>query len=101
MSRIVSLLSAHPLVGQWVVQDDQSSTLYTIQAEAGSFAVTADDQRDDKALEVSDVGWDGTTLRFSLAACQHVLSVLPDGTLDDHVVGQSHATLVRRAIAKR
>jgi hypothetical protein len=103
MSIIVSMLSAHPLVGQWVAEDDQGAALYTVQAEGGHFAVTVSDQRSKEPLEVQDVGWDGGTLRFSVFThstgwrVQHALTALPDGRLDDQVNAQSRSVLIRRS----
>jgi len=61
----VPLLSAHPLVGIWECSDPEwANARFTVRATVVGFAVEGIDTSDGERFTISDVVWDGTTLRF-------------------------------------
>lgn len=95
--KVRSLLSAHPLVGTWVDTDlDGSTTEWTVRASTSGFAVTGIDANDGEPFEVTDVTWDGSSLRFIsvMPSTGHRVSHSMTADGDDWVVHSS--TIIER-----
>jgi hypothetical protein len=63
--RVVPIARTHPIVGVWRPAGDERTAEWTIAANGDAFRVSAIDRYDGEAFVVSDVSWDGETLRFT------------------------------------
>ena len=54
----------HPLVGDWVSQDEWESAVFSVSSTPGGFRVTGVDRDDGEEFVISDLRWDGAILRF-------------------------------------
>ena len=66
MADMVSFKTGHPLVGTWRDANDEwgTSVRFTIRAVGASFGVAGEDSNDGEVLAISNVRWDGRSLRF-------------------------------------
>jgi hypothetical protein len=102
MSTITRLYSDHPLVGKWVVKDDEEGVEYSITAATHGFSVTAVDQRDGEVLEISNVRWSEGALHFSVHVrsnghrADHVLRLRDGGHVEDQFTAVHTDLLTRR-----
>ncbi len=67
MAKIIRLVAQHPLVGTWMSASDYEfggGVRFIIAAAGTQFDVQGQDTNDGELLEVSNVRWDGQTLRF-------------------------------------
>lgn len=63
--KIIPIMAKHPLVGVWRPADPEMFAEYTITAGADRLRVVAVDRHDGEEFEISNVSWDGETLRFT------------------------------------
>jgi hypothetical protein len=103
---IVRLHADHPLVGIWVVADDDPSGIeFEVSPVRSGFAVAAHDPEDGERFVITGVSWDGTDLQFKLVVpsngtrVEHCFRVQPDGTIEDTFTARYISTL-RRKTAK-
>jgi hypothetical protein len=61
--KIIDVSFKHPLIGTWML-GDSTDVEYTISALGESPIVTGVDVEDGERLEISDLSWNGTELRF-------------------------------------
>jgi hypothetical protein len=64
MTKVIPINANHPLVGTWHPRDEDESAEFTIEAAGRGFRVSGVDRHDGERFEISDVSWDGESLRF-------------------------------------
>jgi hypothetical protein len=95
------LRADHPFVGRWVHAEGDSEVEYQIAAAPGGFIVAAKDAHDGEELEVFGTHWDGDALHFNVRVpsngyrTEHVVRLLPDGSIDDVFTAHHHCVLKR------
>jgi hypothetical protein len=78
----------HALIGKWVTEEEDSRATFTVALSGGQFVVTGEDEFDEEPFEITDVSWDGYTLRFCTRMpstnhrAKHAFHLRPDGMVD-------------------
>jgi len=55
----------HPLVGTWITDKEDSNAAYVISVSRGRFRVSGFCRTDGEKFEITNVRWNGATLRFT------------------------------------
>jgi hypothetical protein len=101
-AKVLRLHADHPLIGTWIVAGDVSSIEFQIRAARQGFEVLASDSDDGEEFVVSDVRWDGRSLRFELLVpsngtrAEHCFRARPDGSIEDSFTARYIDLLVRK-----
>jgi hypothetical protein len=89
VARILSAVSSdHPLVGTWITDEEDSNAAFTISAKSGEFCVSGFCRSDGEKFEITQVEWDGETLRFVArmpstdTSMKNAFRLRPDGKAD-------------------
>ena len=93
---VAKVYSDHPFVGTWEedpTTDTRTTVIYTVSVQQGRFRVAGRDGEDGNVLKISQVKWDGDSLRFTSFyppghhKAQHVLRLRSNGKMSHEVSG--------------
>lgn len=90
MADVIKLESNNPLVGTWQASEEDSSAVFVISMQGRDLCVTGYDKSDGEAFVISNVNWDGKTLRFESVMpstgyyAKHSLRMLPGSGQMEH-----------------
>lgn len=62
--KVTQLPDLNAPVGVWRGEEDEARVQFTVRRKGTSFSVEAEDWVDGERLTVSDIQWDGKSLRF-------------------------------------
>jgi hypothetical protein len=80
--------NAHPLVGTWITEDEDSDAAFVVKVTKGRFVVSGFCRSDGERFRITRTQWDGTNLSFDALMkstawkTRNVLRLRRDGKAD-------------------